>query len=97
MPTRNVLLTDPQEAFICDLVRSGRYRNASEVLRESLHLLERRESLEFSKLNYLRARLDEAEHDAAAGRTVAFAPGLLDERLESDAGELPTLHSPLRL
>ena len=42
MPTRNVLLTDHQEAFIGDLVRSGRYRNASEVLRESLRPMERR-------------------------------------------------------
>jgi antitoxin ParD1/3/4 len=85
MPTRNVLLTDHQEAFIGDLVRSGRYRNASEVLRESLRLMERQESLELAKLEYLRARLDEAERDAAAGRTVAFAPGLLDELDEEDA------------
>lgn len=40
MPTRNVVLTDKQEAFVGDLVAAGRYQNASEVLREGLRLLE---------------------------------------------------------
>ena len=40
MPTRNVVLTDQQEAFLGGLVTSGRYQNASEVLREGLRLLE---------------------------------------------------------
>lgn len=78
MPTRNVVLTEDQEAFIGGLVRSGRYSNASEVLRESLRLLEGRESLEAAKLECLRARLDEAERDEAEGRLVTYAPGLLD-------------------
>ena len=36
MPTRNVVLTDQQTEFIKQLVSSGRYQNASEVLREDL-------------------------------------------------------------
>ena len=40
MPTRNVVLTDQQEAFVGELVTTGRYQNASEVLREGLRLLE---------------------------------------------------------
>ena len=40
MPTRNVVLTDKQEAFVGELVAAGRYQNASEVLREGLRLLE---------------------------------------------------------
>ncbi|MBK1733340.1 hypothetical protein CKO41_16470 [Thiococcus pfennigii] len=87
MPTRNVVLTEHQEAFIDDLARSGRYRNASEVLRESLRLMERRESLEAAKLDYLRARLDEAERDALAERLVTYAPGLLDRLDEAIEGE----------
>lgn len=83
MPTRNVVLTEHQEAFIGELVGSGRYQNASEVLRESLRLMERRESLETAKLDYLRARLNQAEGDIAAGRLTAFTPGLL-EALEAD-------------
>jgi antitoxin ParD1/3/4 len=34
MPTRNVVLTEHQETLIEMLVQSGRYQNASEVLRE---------------------------------------------------------------
>jgi antitoxin ParD1/3/4 len=83
MPTRNVVLTEHQEAFVGELVRSGRYSNASEVLRESLRLMERRESLEAAKLDYLRGRLDEAERDALAGRLVTYEPGLL-ERLDQE-------------
>ena len=33
MPTRNVVLTDQQTQFVEQLVASGRYQNASEVLR----------------------------------------------------------------
>lgn len=40
MPTRNVVLTDQQEAFVGEQVSAGRYQNASEVLREGLRLLE---------------------------------------------------------
>lgn len=42
MPTRNVVLTDHQAHFVEQLVASGRYQNASEVLREGLRLVERR-------------------------------------------------------
>lgn len=40
MPTRNIVLTTQQEAFVARLVKKGRYQNASEVLREGLRLLE---------------------------------------------------------
>lgn len=40
MPTRNVVLTDQQEIFLGELVSTGRYQNASEILREGLRLLE---------------------------------------------------------
>ncbi|MBV9290137.1 MAG: type II toxin-antitoxin system ParD family antitoxin, partial [Hyphomicrobiales bacterium] len=40
MPTRNVVLTERQTALVESLVKSGRYQNASEVLREGLRLLE---------------------------------------------------------
>ena len=33
MPTRNVVLTERQETLIEALVQSGRYQNASEVMR----------------------------------------------------------------
>jgi putative addiction module CopG family antidote len=44
MPTRNVVLTERQQQLIDSLVRSGRYQNASEVLREGIRMIERREA-----------------------------------------------------
>ena len=54
MPTRNVVLTDHQEKLIDKLVGSGRYQNASEVLREGLRLVEQREAEDAAKLKVLR-------------------------------------------
>lgn len=54
MPTRNVVLTKHQEKLIENLVGSGRYQNASEVLREGLRLVEQREAEDNAKLEVLR-------------------------------------------
>ena len=54
MPTRNVVLTERQETLIEALVQSGRYQNASEVMREGLRLIENREAEEAAKLEGLR-------------------------------------------
>ena len=55
MPTRNVVLTERQEELIETLVKSGRYQNASEVLRDGLRLVEQREAEDKGKLKALRA------------------------------------------
>jgi antitoxin ParD1/3/4 len=55
MPTRNVVLTDTQEQLIQSLVDSGRYQNASEVIRDGLRLIERREQEDAAKLEASRA------------------------------------------
>src|SRR5215475_11006181 len=55
MPTRNVVLTERQEQLIETLVKSGRYQNASEVLRDGLRLVEQREAEDAGKLRALRA------------------------------------------
>ena len=54
MPTRNVVLTTRQEKLIETLVESGRYQNASEVLRDGLRLVEQREAEDATKLKRLR-------------------------------------------
>jgi antitoxin ParD1/3/4 len=54
MPTRNVVLTEHQEKLIENLVGSGRYQNASEVLRDGLRLVEQREAEDQVKLEGLR-------------------------------------------
>ena len=55
MPTRNVVLTERQEELIEALVKSGRYQNASEVLRDGLRLVEQREAEDAGRLKALRA------------------------------------------
>ena len=54
MPTRNVVLTKRQEKLIETLVGSGRYQNASEVLRDGLRLVEQRDAEDAAKLEVLR-------------------------------------------
>jgi antitoxin ParD1/3/4 len=81
MPTRNVVLSDRQQQLVETLVQSGRYQNASEVLREGLRLIEARERLEGEKLKAL-ARQGWA--DVAAGRYMDVA----DDQLEDFIGQL---------
>jgi len=78
MPTRNVVLSEHQHDFVETLVQSGRYQNASEVLREGLRLIEQRERLEQAKLNLLREAADKGWADIAAGRFT----DITDDRLE---------------
>ena len=54
MPTRNVVLTDHQARLIERLVGSGRYQNASEVLREGVRLVECQEAEHEARLHALR-------------------------------------------
>jgi antitoxin ParD1/3/4 len=61
------------------MVVSGRYQNASEVLRDGLRLLQRRELEEAAKLEALRGALDEAEAAIAAGDIHDYGPTLFDD------------------
>ena len=79
MPTRNVVLTDQQAELVEKMVESGRYQNASEVLRDGLRLLQRRELEEAAKLEALRGALDEAEAATAAGDIHDYGPTLFDD------------------
>lgn len=63
MPTRNVVLTDHQSALIDRLVASGRYQNASEVLRAGLRHVEAEEEA-FLRL---KARLEDGLADYERG------------------------------
>ena len=79
MATRNVVLSEHQATLIAELILSGRHQNASEVLREGLRLLERRESEEAAKLEGLRRALDEPEAAVERGEVYDSTPALLQE------------------
>jgi antitoxin ParD1/3/4 len=63
MPTRNVNLTDELDRFVAARVESGKYANASEVVRSALRLLERDEREYEEKIAALREAI--AEGDAS--------------------------------
>ena len=54
MPTRNISLTDEQDAFVENLVKSGEYQNASEAVRDGLRALRQRRLEDALKLKALR-------------------------------------------
>jgi antitoxin ParD1/3/4 len=70
MPTRNVNLTDELDRFVLDKVESGRYENASEVVRAGLRTLERDEQQYDAKLAALRAAIDEGDASGIADGNV---------------------------
>ncbi|MGA2350075.1 MAG: type II toxin-antitoxin system ParD family antitoxin [Terracidiphilus sp.] len=61
MPTRNVNLTQELDCFVLARVKSGRFENASEVVRAGLRTLEREEKLFEAKLMALRAAIDDGD------------------------------------
>ncbi len=71
MPT-SVALTPYLENFTKQLVSSGRYNNVSEVVRESLRLMEKTQMQEDAKLSALRDAIQVADDDIAVGRVVSF-------------------------
>jgi antitoxin ParD1/3/4 len=70
MPTRNVNLTDHLDRFIEARVTSGRFSNASEVVREGLRLLEQREQENKAKLKWLRAAVRQGTDEIARGEGI---------------------------
>jgi antitoxin ParD1/3/4 len=55
----NVSLTHQLEQLVTELVQSGRYRSASEVVREGLRLLAVRDESDRAKLEALRRMIQE--------------------------------------
>jgi antitoxin ParD1/3/4 len=84
MPTRNVVLSEHQQQFVETLVQSGRYQNASEVLREGLRLIAERERREDAKLEALKQAARRGWADVSAGRYADVA----NDQLEDFVGQL---------
>lgn len=72
MPTRNVVLTDRQTKFIEQMVASGHYQNASEVLREGLRLIQAREAEQAARLAAFRGSVTIGIADTEVDRFIDF-------------------------
>jgi antitoxin ParD1/3/4 len=72
MPTRNVNLTEHFDRFIETGITSGRFSNASEVVREGLRLLEQREQEDKAKIEWLRGAAKEGFDAADRGDYVTL-------------------------
>jgi antitoxin ParD1/3/4 len=72
VPTRNVVLTNHQAYVVEQLVSSGRYQNASEVLRDGLRLIEQREAEDASRLVALRSAVKVGIADFDQGQFMTF-------------------------
>ncbi|MCX7379716.1 MAG: type II toxin-antitoxin system ParD family antitoxin [Alphaproteobacteria bacterium] len=95
MPTRNVVITDHQAELIDRLVASGRYQNASEVLRAGLRMLERDDEDHEAKLAALRAAVQVGMDDVEAVAIVemssdaeisAWVTGAFEEAIRKAGG-----------
>jgi antitoxin ParD1/3/4 len=85
MPTRNVNLTDHFDRFIASGIASGRFSNASEVVREGLRLLEQRERENQAKLEWLRTSANEGFDALDRGD---YADLHSEEELDSFLGQI---------
>ena len=72
MTIQNIALTDQQAVFIEQLINSGEYENANEVLAKGLHLLEEERAEQAAKLEALRAEVQKGIDDIEAGRYTTF-------------------------
>ena len=68
MPTHNVNLSPQQAKFIRQRIDKGDFRNASEVVRAGLRLLEQQEEENVEKLRVLRGIIKEAMDQIARGK-----------------------------
>lgn len=59
MPTRNVSLTPELDLAVEKRVQSGRYENASEVIRAALRALAHQERMEHERIRVLRKAIQE--------------------------------------
>ncbi|WP_339778327.1 type II toxin-antitoxin system ParD family antitoxin [uncultured Thalassospira sp.] len=67
MPTRNVNLTDDQDAFVEKMVKAGKYQNASEAMRDAVRGLQQRWKEDELKLELLRKSIHDGIADLENG------------------------------
>jgi antitoxin ParD1/3/4 len=89
MRTFSVILSEHHQAVIDGLIKSGRYQNASEVLRDGMRLIESRERLETAKLDVLRQAADRGFADLEEGRFQDVPTDALDEFIAAPRPQPP--------
>jgi antitoxin ParD1/3/4 len=72
MPTRNINLTEHFDHFVENQVLSGRYSNASEIVREALRLLEEQEQEREAKLKALRQAAKQGFDEIDQGKGIVL-------------------------
>lgn len=72
MPTRNINLTEHFDRFVERQVSSGRYGNASEIVREALRLLEEKEHEREAKLKALRQAAKQGFDEIDQGKGIVL-------------------------
>ncbi|MCC6357320.1 MAG: type II toxin-antitoxin system ParD family antitoxin [Phycisphaerales bacterium] len=78
-----VELTAELESFVRSQAASGLYVSESEVVREALRLLERREAIRHLTPDELKRKIDEGLADADAGRLIPLDDDLI-RRVKED-------------
>jgi antitoxin ParD1/3/4 len=85
MPTRNVNLTDYHDEFVNELVTSGKFSSASEVMRAGFRMLEQQAREEDEKLALLRSMASEAFDALDQGQGIVIQS---DEELAEFIGRI---------
>lgn len=81
MPTRNISLTDEQDAFVDRIVKAGDYQNASEAMRDALRALQQRRREDELKLKALRLQIKAGVEALDRGDFVEVDDAGLDDYL----------------
>lgn len=74
-------MTPHLDKFVGRAVASGRYQNASEIIREGLRLVQQRDAENGKRLALLQAAVRKGDEDIAAGRSKAFKGSALKRYL----------------
>jgi antitoxin ParD1/3/4 len=85
MPTRNVNLTAEQDAFVEEVVRTGKYQNASEAMRDAVRGLQQRWKEDELKLTMLRKQIKVGVDALERGEFTEVDDADLDATLDSFA------------
>jgi antitoxin ParD1/3/4 len=72
MPTRNINLTEHFDHFVQRQISSGRYSNASEIVREALRLLEEEEQEREAKVKALRQAAKQGFDEIDQGKGIVL-------------------------